>query len=195
MNETERTLLDIARQQMMMRGYNATSIDEICRLAGVTKGAFFHYFRTKQALGEHVLRDYWETRQRQFQQALPVHDGTPLGHLNAFLEAVGSVFMNDPDGITCLAGSFTQELAANRLNFRVLTAGLFGAWAQQAKPLLHAAQAASPAAVDVDVDLLSDHIIVVIEGALILALARDDRAIIANHLKLLSQQFETIFGQ
>jgi TetR/AcrR family transcriptional repressor of nem operon len=192
---TRRKLLDVSRRLMMAQGYSATSIDVICREANVTKGAFFHYFKTKQALGEQVLRDYWETRQRQFQDALPANDGTPLGQLRAFLDAVASVFMNDPDGMTCLAGSFTQELASNSSHFRVLTAGLFAEWAQQVRPLLNAAKSASPAAADADIDLLAEHIIVVIEGALILALARNNRDVIARHVNLLDQQLKHIFQQ
>lgn len=192
---TRRKLLDISRRLMMAQGYSATSIDVICREANVTKGAFFHYFKTKQDLGEQLLRDYWETRQRQFKDALPANDGTPLGQLRAFLDAVASVFMNDPDGMTCLAGSFTQELASNSPHFRQLTAGLFAEWAQQVRPLLNAASAASPAAEDADVDLLAEHIIVVIEGALILALARNNRAVIARHVNLLDQQLQHVFRQ
>lgn len=191
---TRRKLLDISRRLMMAQGYSATSIDVICREASVTKGAFFHYFKTKQALGEALLQDYWETRQRQFGDALPAHDGTPLGQMRAFLDAIARVFMDDPDGVTCLAGSFTQELAQNNAHFRVLTAALYAEWAQQVKPLLNAARDASPAAVDADIDLLAEHIIVVIEGALILALARSDRAVIARHLDLLDHQLRLIFA-
>ena len=44
-------LLDAAMTLLRTRGYAATTVDEICAAAGVTKGAFFHHFRSKEDLG------------------------------------------------------------------------------------------------------------------------------------------------
>jgi TetR/AcrR family transcriptional repressor of nem operon len=43
-------LLDASLRLVRERGYNATSVDEFCQAAGVTKGAFFHHFRSKEEL-------------------------------------------------------------------------------------------------------------------------------------------------
>ena len=45
-------LLDAAQELMLAKGYVATTVDEICTAAGVTKGSFFHYFRNKEEFGE-----------------------------------------------------------------------------------------------------------------------------------------------
>ena len=44
-------LVDAARELMLAKGYTATSVDDICTAAGVTKGSFFHYFTDKEHLG------------------------------------------------------------------------------------------------------------------------------------------------
>jgi TetR/AcrR family transcriptional repressor of nem operon len=44
-------LLDAALSVIRTKGYSATSVDELCAAAGVTKGAFFHYFKSKDELG------------------------------------------------------------------------------------------------------------------------------------------------
>ncbi len=189
---TRQRLLAIARHLMMTKGYNATTIEEICALGQVTKGAFFHYFKTKEALGEQVLKDYWALRSSQF-GSVPWFDApTPRLQLSQFLAVVAQVFMADPDGFTCLAGSFTQELASVHPAFQEKVAGLFEVWGAQIKPVLHAAkqQAAHPDAVDVD--LLADHIIAVVEGALILALARQDAGVITAQLRVLDAHLQLI---
>ena len=44
-------LLDAARDVIRAKGFAGTSVDDLCRAADVTKGAFFHNFGSKDALG------------------------------------------------------------------------------------------------------------------------------------------------
>jgi AcrR family transcriptional regulator len=57
---TRAHLLDAAAQQFSLNGYAATSVDDICRLAGVSKGAFYHHFESKQALFLALLNTWLE---------------------------------------------------------------------------------------------------------------------------------------
>src|SRR4026207_1201150 len=43
-------LLDAAPTGPRTKGYSATTVDDICHAAGVTKGSFFHHFKTKDEL-------------------------------------------------------------------------------------------------------------------------------------------------
>ena len=43
-------LLDAALTLVRTKGYAATSVDDLCAVASVTKGTFFHYFRNKEEL-------------------------------------------------------------------------------------------------------------------------------------------------
>jgi TetR/AcrR family transcriptional repressor of nem operon len=44
-------LLDAALRLIRERGFAATSVEDLCTAAGVTKGSYFHHFKTKEALG------------------------------------------------------------------------------------------------------------------------------------------------
>ena len=48
--ETRERLLDVAQSCFSRQGYDATGIAEICGVAGVSKGAFYYHFGSKQAL-------------------------------------------------------------------------------------------------------------------------------------------------
>ncbi len=56
--ETRTHILDAAGELFAKRGYAATSVADICQQAGVTKGAFYHHFATKQQVFLD-LRDRW----------------------------------------------------------------------------------------------------------------------------------------
>ena len=58
--ETRERLLDAALARFVREGYEATSVAEICDEAGLSKGAFYHHFASKQALFVELL-DRWLT--------------------------------------------------------------------------------------------------------------------------------------
>lgn len=57
---TRARLLDSALKRFALNGYQATSVDDICREAEVSKGAFYHHFESKQALFLQLLQGWLE---------------------------------------------------------------------------------------------------------------------------------------
>ena len=56
--ETHNHLLEAATHLFSKTGYDATGVAEICQAAGVSKGAFYHHFPTKQAVFMELLNTY-----------------------------------------------------------------------------------------------------------------------------------------
>ncbi len=56
--DTKSKLILCGEKLFSQKGYDATSISDICEMAGVSKGAFFHYFSTKEAFFLEIL-DRW----------------------------------------------------------------------------------------------------------------------------------------
>jgi AcrR family transcriptional regulator len=48
--ETHTRILESSVKLFSTRGFNAASVDDICAEAGISKGAFYHHFESKQAL-------------------------------------------------------------------------------------------------------------------------------------------------
>ena len=56
--ETRNHILETAIHLFSKTGYDATGVAEICQAAGVSKGAFYHHFPTKQSVFMEVLNSY-----------------------------------------------------------------------------------------------------------------------------------------
>ncbi len=63
--ETRQRLLDAALARIVRQGYEATSVAEVCDEAGLSKGAFYHHFSSKQALVVALLERWLEGIRRQ----------------------------------------------------------------------------------------------------------------------------------
>ncbi|MET9908155.1 TetR/AcrR family transcriptional regulator [Streptomyces sp. NPDC006476] len=57
--DTRRVILDTAQRIMAHKGYSAVGINEVLAEAGVPKGSFYHYFASKDAFGEAILKSYF----------------------------------------------------------------------------------------------------------------------------------------
>lgn len=58
-DDTRRAILDTAQRIMAHKGYAAVGINEILIEAGVPKGSFYHYFGSKDAFGEAMMKAYF----------------------------------------------------------------------------------------------------------------------------------------
>ncbi len=58
--ETRSRILQGASSRFTQRGYDATSVADICTTAGVSKGAFYHHFPSKQAVFVALLERWLE---------------------------------------------------------------------------------------------------------------------------------------
>ncbi|MFG3255070.1 TetR/AcrR family transcriptional regulator [Streptomyces sp. NPDC048172] len=57
--DTRRSILDAAQRIMSRKGFSAVGITEVLSEAGVPKGSFYHFFGSKDAFGEAMLRAYF----------------------------------------------------------------------------------------------------------------------------------------
>src|SRR5262249_12107350 len=114
---TRQKLLDAAEELMLTKGYTATSVDEVCETAGLTKGSFFHYFEGKEHLGRVLAERFYSSWQQLSQSAPFRRKKDPLdrvfGHVDFFIEA-----SHAPTWKGCLLGTFVQELSATHPGIR-----------------------------------------------------------------------------
>ena len=64
--ETHARILEAAMEHFASQGYNAASVDDICAAAGVSKGAFYHHFPSKQAVFFALFQDWLQGLDKAF---------------------------------------------------------------------------------------------------------------------------------
>jgi TetR/AcrR family transcriptional repressor of nem operon len=111
-------LLEAARDIIRAKGFAATTIDDICNAADVTKGAFFHHFPSKDALGVAVA-EFWAETTTGFFEAAPYHDpADSLERVLAYVAFRKAIITGDIAEFTCLAGTMAQEIYASSPDIR-----------------------------------------------------------------------------
>jgi TetR/AcrR family transcriptional repressor of nem operon len=102
-------LLDAAMQVIREQGYSATTVDDICGAAGVTKGAFFHHFKSKEELGVEAAAHFGRMAEQLFDGA-PYHElADPLDRLLGYIDFRRAMLTGPIAQFSCLFGTMVQE--------------------------------------------------------------------------------------
>jgi AcrR family transcriptional regulator len=78
-------ILDQAFALFLSRGYDHTSLNDIIAEAGISKGAFYHYFPSKEALLAALADRFARKTLAELEDVLNDRELDPLERLNAFL--------------------------------------------------------------------------------------------------------------
>ena len=179
---TRERLLGAAQALMLAKGFSATTIEDICAAAKVTKGGFFHYFESKDELGTIVLKRFCESGQA-LHQNLCGRETDPLKRVYAYLDNMIKLSQDPVMSQGCLLGLFAQELATTNSAIRKACCEGFSEWAKGFAKELAAAKAKYAPRKSFDPDEVAEHLVAVTEGAMILGKSRKDMRVMAPHLR------------
>jgi TetR/AcrR family transcriptional regulator, transcriptional repressor for nem operon len=102
-------ILDAAFRLVRTKGFTATTVDDLCSAAGVTKGAFFHHFESKEALGVAAANHWSKVTSALFAEA-PYHKHKdPLERVLAYIQFRRDILRGELAEFTCLVGTMAQE--------------------------------------------------------------------------------------
>ena len=193
--EARLALLEAAVRVIRGQGLHATTVDELCRAAGVTKGAFFHHFASKDELAV-AAADHWSETTGALFAAAPYHRADdPVDRVLGYLDFRASLIAGEPAEYTCLVGTMTQEAFQTSPAVRdACAASIFG-HAETLEADLAAALAASGAGPELGAASLARHTQAVIQGAFVLSKAADDPAPVLDAIAHLRRYLECVLGR
>ena len=186
-------LLDAARNLFREQGYAATSIDDLCAAAEVTRGAFFHHFPTKESFGVAVA-ERWQTDVTALFAASSTHAPCdPLDRVFAYIALRRSMIEGEIASFTCLAGTLIQETWESSPPIRAACASAILSHAASLEADLDEALRDRGLDGQWSAASLARHTQTVIQGAFVLVKATGDPATAREALDHLDQYFRLLF--
>lgn len=186
-------LLDAAFAVVRAKGYAATTVDDLCAAAGVTKGAFFHHFKTKDDLAVAAAR-HWSETTGAFFAAAPYHQhADPLVRVLGYLDFRKEILKGEVRDFTCLVGTMVQEAYDTAPAIRVACDSAISTHAAKLEADIAAAMQARGLDVTWTPASLALHTQAVLQGAFILAKAKGGAAIAADSVDHLRRYVEMLF--
>jgi TetR/AcrR family transcriptional repressor of nem operon len=193
--ETRSRLLDAARDVIRAQGYNATTIDDICAAAGVTKGGFFHHFASKEQLGVAAIEAFDAMAEALFNSAPYQALSDPRDRVLGYVDLRASMIQGDIAQFSCLMGTTVQEAYATHPQLRVACEdGMSSHVAMLARDIEAAKQRYAPDA-SWSAESVGYFMQATLQGAFIFAKAKQSNALARECLAHLRRYLETILGQ
>jgi len=193
--ETKRKLVDAGVMLMRAQGFHATSLDEICSNAGVTKGGFFHYFKSKDELAMAALNRFQEGRATAYAEAsfraLPDPLDRIFGRMDFAEESSGGT-----GGMTkgCLIGMLAQELSFTNAGLRNACQEMFLRAAQDVEHDLAEAKALHAPKADFDPKKLALFYVSLFQGSSLMAKSSASNSVLVDNIEQFRAYLESLFG-
>jgi TetR/AcrR family transcriptional repressor of nem operon len=125
-SQTKRKLVEASVELMRKQGFHATTVDDICSAAGVTKGGFFHYFKSKEDVAKATVEWFGESKASEFREAPFRKLSDPLDRVFGRLD-YAKLSAGGPSRVTkgCPIGMLAQELSSTHPELRDICHGYF----------------------------------------------------------------------
>ena len=185
-------LLDAALAVFRTKGYAASSVDDLCQAAGVTKGAFFHHFRSKEEVAVAAAAHFGDNAEALFASAPYRALADPRERVLAYVDFRNSILGGALADYTCLLGTLVQETYATHPAIREACEREILGHAIRLEPDIAAALAAAGRPPDAARGL-AIYIQTVLQGTFILAKATGGSATASESLGHLRTHLALLF--
>jgi len=187
-------ILAAARLLMLEKGFEATSIDEICEKAEVAKGTFFYHFENKEALAKATVGYHMQLGADMLGEADFWKKRDPLQRFLGYIDFTIAC-VKDPVKDGCLLGVLSGDMARSHPEIISACGTGFSGWTQSLKQIIEEIRKKYSPRSKINSESLAKLFISTFEGALILAKATGDTEAVKSALEhyktYVKQQFTT----
>lgn len=189
---TRDKLLNAAFEEIYRRGFQAASLDTILAKAGVTKGALYHHFPDKAALGYAVVDEVVKGHLLERWGVLEPTTGDPLTALQRILRGRAASLTSREVELGCPLNNLAQEMSPLDQRFRRGVNATFDIWTGAVAQDLERGQAEGIVRKDVEPRKIAAFVVASIEGSFGLAKGAQSAALLRSNLEVLGTFLESL---
>jgi TetR/AcrR family transcriptional repressor of nem operon len=186
-------LLGAAMTLVRTKGYTATTVDDLCASTGLTKGAFFYHFKTKEDVFAAAAQRFGEEADSLFRRAAYMDKADPLQRLLGYVDFRIELLQGEIAEVTCVLGTLVQEVHMTHPGIREVCDRHITANAALVTELVVAAKRQYVPRARWSAEALGLYVQAVIQGALLLAKARQSIEPAIECLRVLRRHLELQF--
>ncbi len=127
-DDTRAKLLAAGEAAFLEKGFHNTGIQEVLRVAGVPKGSFYYYFKSKEDFGIQVIEAYARAYDERIDPILADPTEPPLERLRRVFEFLIADFVDRGLRYGCLVGNLSQEMSDQSDAFRQCLDEIMAGW-------------------------------------------------------------------
>ena len=194
---TRERILDIAYDSIVQKGFAATSVEELVEAAGITKSGFFYHFKDKNDLARQLFERFL-TEDEGIVETLASRarelSDDPLQSLLIFLNLYAQM-MDDMEGLHpgCMVASVTYQERLFDGEMKRMNVEYLIRMRQRFRDWFNEVVERNPPRLEVDLEALSDHLTVIVEGAIIYSKALQDGGLMGKQTRLFRNHVKLLF--
>jgi TetR/AcrR family transcriptional regulator, transcriptional repressor for nem operon len=187
-----RKLLDAAVHVIRSKGYSAARVEDICAEAGLTKGAFFHHFMSKEACAIAAAAHFAANADALFDAAPYSHLPDARARVLGYVDFRKAILQGELPEFTCLLGTMVQEAYDSHPAIRAACDRYISEHAERLQADIAEAKARHAPDSPWTPKSAALYSQAVLQGAFILAKAKHGPKVAADCLDHLKRYFETL---
>jgi TetR/AcrR family transcriptional regulator, transcriptional repressor for nem operon len=191
-DSTREKLLHAAFEEIYRRGFQGASLDTILAKAGVTKGALYHHFPDKAALGYAVVDEVVRGLLLERWGVMAPPSGDPVTSLQRILRSRAAGVSSREIELGCPLNNLAQEMSPLDQRFRRGVNATFDLWTESVAKDLEHGQKEGTVRRDVDPRKVAAFVVASIEGSFGLAKGAQSAALLRSNLEVLSSFLESL---
>lgn len=196
-SDTRERILEVAESAVLLKGFGATSIEEIIAAVGITKSGFFYHFRDKSDLAKALVQRYVDRENELLDDLFARADALNEDPLHGYLvglKMMAEMMADLPKGHPgCVIATVCyQEQLFNR-DVVELNAQAMLSWRKRFRERFDLIAAKYPPRVAVDLDDLADMASGLVDGGIIMSKVLKDKSLMPKQVMLYRALVRSIF--
>lgn len=190
--DTRERILQRMFHDIHRNGFQGLRADKVIADLEVTKGALYHYFPNKQAIGVAVIEEIIRPGYLGFYRELDQFTGNPLDKLQAHLHELAARATDEEIGLGCPLNNLVQEMSPLDEDFRVRMKSIIDIIHHTVAAALRRGQTMGHVRREVTPEAIAQFFFAGIEGAYSTAKVRRDAAAFRSNMDILSRYLDSL---